>query len=98
MPHRDYTRECPASESYINKPYNKRLFYSYLAEFTENYTYNSPRMNAWLAAEERVSSSYSARASEYKSFFSARRNTVKSELGTNYSRRNSRSPPTRVER
>ncbi|MCH2592855.1 MAG: lamin tail domain-containing protein [Pedosphaera sp.] len=77
----------PGFSSYINKPYNKRLFYSYLAEFTENYTYNSPRMNAWLAAEERVSSSYSARASEYKSFFSARRNTVKSELGTNYSRK-----------
>jgi regulation of enolase protein 1 (concanavalin A-like superfamily) len=77
----------PGFSSYIVKPYNKRLFYSYLAEFTENYTYNSPRMNAWLAAEERVSSSYSARASEYKSFFSARRNTVKSELGTNYSRK-----------
>ncbi|MDP7290956.1 MAG: lamin tail domain-containing protein [Verrucomicrobiota bacterium] len=77
----------PGFSSYIVKPYNKRLFYSYLAEFTENYTYNSPRMNAWLAAEERVSSSYSSRASEYKSFFSARRNTVKSELGTNYSRK-----------
>ncbi|MDC0309614.1 lamin tail domain-containing protein, partial [bacterium] len=77
----------PGFSRYIIKPYNKRLFYSYLAEFTENYTYNSPRMNAWLAAEERVSSSYSARASEYKSFFSARRNTVKSELGTNYSRK-----------
>jgi hypothetical protein len=77
----------PGFSSYIVKPYNKRLFYSYLAEFTENYTYNSPRMNAWLAAEERVSNSYSSRASEYKSFFSARRNTVKSELGTNYSRK-----------
>ena len=77
----------PGFSSYIVKPYNKRLFYSYLAEFTENYTYNSPRMNAWLAAEERVSSSFSSRASEYKSFFSARRNTVKSELGTNYSRK-----------
>ena len=77
----------PGFSSYIVKPYNKRLFYSYLVEFTENYTYNSPRMNAWLAAEERVSSSYSSRASEYKSFFSARRNTVKSELGTNFSRK-----------
>ena len=77
----------PGFSSYIVKPYNKRLFYSYLAEFTENYTYNSPRMNAWLAAEERVSSSYSSRASEYKSFFSGRRNTVKSELGTNFSRK-----------
>ncbi len=77
----------PGFSSYIVKWYNKRLFYSYLVEFTENYTYNSPRMNAWLAAEERVSNSYSSRASEYKSFFSARRNTVKSELGTNFSRK-----------
>ncbi|MEE2947580.1 MAG: lamin tail domain-containing protein [Verrucomicrobiota bacterium] len=77
----------PGFSSYIVKWYNKRLFYSYLAEFTEKYTYNSPRMNAWLAAEERVSSSYSSRASEYKNFFSARRNTVKGELGTNYSRK-----------
>ena len=77
----------PGFSSYIVKWYNKRLFYSYLVEFTENYTYNSPRMNAWLAAEERVSSSYSSRASEYNSFFSARRNTVKSELGTNFSRK-----------
>ena len=52
-------------------PYNKRLFYSYLAEFTEKYTHDSPRMNAWLAAEERVSSSFSSRASEYQSFFSS---------------------------
>ena len=77
----------PGFSGYIVKWYNKRLFYSYLAEFTENYTYNSPRMNAWLAAEERVSNSYSSRASEYKNFFSSRRNTVKGELGTNYSRK-----------
>ncbi len=77
----------PGFSGYIGKWYNKRLFYSYLAEFTENYTYNSPRMNAWLNAEEQVSGSYSSRASEYKNFFSARRGTVKSELGTNYSRK-----------
>ena len=77
----------PGFSGYIGKWYNKRLFYSYLAEFTENYTYNSPRMNAWLNAEEEVSGSYSSRASEYKNFFSARRNSVKSELGTNYSRK-----------
>ena len=77
----------PGFSGYISKWYNKRLFYSYLAEFTENYTHDSPRMNAWLAAEERVSGSYSARASEYQSFFSRRRGTVKSELGTNYSRK-----------
>ena len=77
----------PGFSGYIGKWYNKRLFYSYLAEFTENYTYNSPRMNAWLNAEEDVSGSYSSRASEYKNFFSARRTTVKSELGTNYSRK-----------
>ena len=77
----------PGFSSYIVKWYNKRLFYSYLAEFSENYTYNSPRMNAWLEAEERVSGSYSSRASEYKNFFSGRRSTVKSELGTNYSRK-----------
>ena len=77
----------PGFSSYIVKWYNKRLFYSYLAEFTEKYTYDSPRMNAWLAAEERVSSSFSSRASEYQSFFSRRRNTVKSELGINYSRK-----------
>ena len=77
----------PGFSSYIVKWYNKRLFYSYLAEFTEKYTHDSPRMNAWLAAEERVSSSFSSRASEYQSFFSRRRGTVKSELGTNYSRK-----------
>ena len=77
----------PGFSGYISKWYNKRLFYSYLAEFTEKYTYNSPRMGAWLAAEERVSNSFSSRASEYNSFFSRRRTTVKSELGTNYSRK-----------
>jgi len=77
----------PGFSGYISKWYNKRLFYSYLAEFYEKYTYDSPRMYAWLDAEEAVSSSYSSRASEFKSFFSNRRGTCKSELGTNYSRK-----------
>ena len=77
----------PGFSGYITKWYNKRLFYSYLAEFYEKYTYDSPRMYAWLDAEEAVSNSYSSRASEYKSFFSNRRGTCRSELGINYSRK-----------
>ena len=71
----------PGFSGYISKWYNKRLFYSYLAKFYEKYTYDSPRMYAWLDAEEAVSNSYSSRASEYKSFFSNRRGTCRSELG-----------------
>ena len=77
----------PGFSGYISKWYNKRLFYSYLAEFYEKYTYDSPRMYAWLDAEEAVSNSFSSRASEFKSFFSNRRATCRSELGINYSRK-----------
>ncbi|MCG8574351.1 MAG: PKD domain-containing protein, partial [Flavobacteriales bacterium] len=54
------------------KDYNLRLFYYYLTELLENYTHESPRMLAWLEAEENASRSYSINDRTYTNWFRSR--------------------------
>ena len=76
----------PGFGPWLSKPYNKRMFYSYLVELIEKYTKGSARMNAWLKAEEEASNSYSARTSFFQSWFTNRLRTCTNAMGANYTR------------
>lgn len=62
----------PKVDTYIRKPYNLRLFNYYLTELLEQYTHESPRMLAWLKAEEESSNSYTVNRSTYTNWFRSR--------------------------
>ena len=66
--------------SYIQKPYNFRLYKHYLATLVENFARNSARMNAWLLAEEDASSQYTV-STAYQSWFAARETPAFNHLG-----------------
>lgn len=65
---------------YIERSYNFRLYKHYLARLVESYAQNSPRMNAWLQAEEDASSQYNV-STAYQSWFSARQTPAFNHLG-----------------
>jgi hypothetical protein len=67
---------------YLEKPYNFRLFKHYLAQLVENYTRNSPRLGAWLQAEEDASTQYTV-SSAYTSWFTGREAGAFTLLGAN---------------
>jgi hypothetical protein len=69
---------------YISKPYNLRLLYGYVAEMLEKYTQNSARMEAWFAAEESASPSFSINAGRYRTWFSQRNSFLRQRMGTAY--------------
>jgi hypothetical protein len=62
----------PKVDTYIRQPYNMRLFQYYLTELLDQYTHESPRMLAWLDAEEAASSSYNVNRSAYTNWFRSR--------------------------
>ena len=62
----------PKVDTYIRKPYNMRLFRYYLTELLEHYTHQSPRMLAWLDAEEEASNSFNVSRSTYTNWFRSR--------------------------
>ena len=71
-------------QPWLEKYYNKRLFYYYLVELLENYTHNSARMNAWLRAEEDSSSAYNVEHKLYHDFFAGRQGAALKLMGDNY--------------
>jgi hypothetical protein len=76
----------PGIGPYLTKPYNLRRFYSYLAELLDNYTRNSPRIEAWLQAEEQANNSFTVASSFYRSWFNSRFTYCRGQMGTNYLR------------
>lgn len=81
-----YNAGRPGIGPYISKPYNLRRFYYYLTELLDRYTLNSPRMNAWLQAEEEASNAFTVAASFYRNWFSSRLNICRQRMGNNYTR------------
>ena len=68
----------------MDKPYARRLFYYYLVELLENYTKNSPKVNAYLKAEEEASNAYTVNAPPFLSFFAAREPHALAQMGDKY--------------
>lgn len=67
---------------YLEKPYNMRLFKHYLTRVVEEFSLNSPRMDAWLTAEENASSQYTV--NNYRtSWFSGRDGPARTFIGAN---------------
>lgn len=66
--------------AYHEKPYNLRLYRHFLATLVEQYTRNSPRINAWIQAEEDSSAQYTV-SSAYQSWFTGRENPAFTHLG-----------------
>ena len=65
---------------WLDKPYNKRRFHYYLAEFQEKVGRNLSRFQSWLQAEEDASKSYSPNPNFYLGFCSNRTAAVTREL------------------
>lgn len=68
-------------QTLMDKPYARRLFYYYLVELLENYTRNSPKVTAYLRAEEEASNAYTVPAVQYQTFFAAREPHAVSQMG-----------------
>ncbi len=68
---------------WINKPWNRRLWATYMVELLENYTKNSARVNAWLQAEEDASPSFNVDTNAYRNFFAVREVKAREALGPN---------------
>ncbi|MBM3875545.1 MAG: hypothetical protein FJ386_02350 [Verrucomicrobia bacterium] len=68
----------------LDKPYIRRLFHYYLVEILENYTKNSPRIEAWMRAEEDSSSAYTIDMAAYRRFFDLREQFALQRMGDNY--------------
>lgn len=81
-----YNSGRPGIGPYIAKPYNLRRFYHYLGELLDKYTLNSPRMDAWLQAEEEASTSFTVASALYRNWFSSRLNFCRTQMGANYTR------------
>jgi hypothetical protein len=71
-------------QAWLEKPYNKRLFYYYLVELLENYTHNSPRINAWMKAEAEASTAINVETKLYRDFFAGRQAAALKLMGDNY--------------
>lgn len=71
-------------QPWLEKPYNKRLFFCYLVELLENYTHNSPRMNAWMRAEAEASNAVKVETKLYRDFFAGRQAAALKLMGDNY--------------
>lgn len=78
-----YNASRPGIGPYLSKPYNLRRFYYYLSELLDHYTLNSPRMEAWLRAEEEASPSYGVAANVYRNWFSSRLSYCRNRMGAN---------------
>lgn len=72
----------PGFRSYLDKPYNMRLFKHYLTRLLENYTLNSVRMYTWLQLEENASTQFPFNYS-YATWFANRQNSAFNLLGMN---------------
>lgn len=70
----------PGFPAYFAKSYNFRLFKHYLARLVEEFTRNSPRIAAWLQAEEEASSQYPV-SGAYQTWFSNRETPALNLLG-----------------
>jgi hypothetical protein len=70
--------------SLLDKPYVRRLFYYYLVEILENYAKNSPRIEAWMRAEEDSSTAYSVDMPAFRKFFDLREQFALQRMGENY--------------
>ena len=81
-----YNSGRPGIGPYISRQHNLRRFYHYLAELVDKYTLNSPRINAWLQAEEEASTSFVVSSSFYQGWFSSRASYARNQMGTNYQR------------
>ncbi|MBI3878126.1 MAG: lamin tail domain-containing protein [Verrucomicrobia bacterium] len=71
-------------QPWLEKYYNKRLFFYYLVELLENYTLDSPRVYAWMQAEEDASNAYTVEAKLYRDFFAGRQTAALKLMGDNY--------------
>jgi hypothetical protein len=75
---------APQFRRWLEQPYNKRIFYGYLAELIENYTKNSARMDAWMRAEETAHPACRINSMQFRSWFEAREGAALRALGRNY--------------
>ena len=71
-------------EWWLNKSWNRRLYAACLVEMLENYTRNSPRLEAWFRAEAAATRSVTVDANQYRNFCNSREGKALAVLGPNY--------------
>ncbi|NBU10337.1 MAG: hypothetical protein EBS84_15185 [Proteobacteria bacterium] len=71
-------------QNVMNKPWAQRLFYYYLVEILENYTKNSPRVNAYMRAEQEANPNFDVKPQRFLQFFAAREPHALQQMGDKY--------------
>lgn len=68
--------------NFFDKPYVRQRVNYYLGEMIDKYTAGSPRLTAWMLAEENASNSFSINEATYNNFNAARISRAQSEIGS----------------
>ena len=71
-------------QNLMSKPWAQRLFYYYLAEIVEQHSRNSPKVAAYLRAEEEASNAYTVPFTQFTTFFNARAQHAVEQMGPRY--------------
>ncbi len=71
-------------QALMDKPWARRLFFYYIAEIMENYGRNSPKLTAYLRAEEEASNAYPVPAQQFLAFLAAREPHAIEQMGPKY--------------
>ena len=71
-------------QNVMSKPWAQRLFYYYLVEILENYTKNSPRVNAYMRAEQEANPNFQVNPQRFLQFFAGREPHALQQMGDKY--------------
>ena len=82
---RKFTSGRSGTSTYLNKPYLRRHMNYYLTELVDKHTENSVRTAAWMSAEQTSVSSPSFPTSKFTNWFSGRKASTLSFIGSAYS-------------
>ena len=69
-------------DPFFTRPWTRRYMNFYLQEIRDKWSFNSPRMYAWLQAMEDQSPSYDINQDFYKNWFNNRRTSIDNFIGT----------------
>jgi len=72
----------PGFNTFANRAYHLRQMKHYMTRLVDEFALNSPRINAWLQAEENASSQYTV-SGAYQSWFTGRQTPALNWIGAN---------------
>ena len=77
-----FVGSLPSIRNYFGKPYIERRLGHFLTRLLDDYSEDSPRLEAWFDAEEQSSPSFTMNRGTYESWINGRSSRANSEVGS----------------